>query len=76
MLHPLGWLTANVRPPMTIFALRAVPVFAATVKLIVCGPEPLPGTPEIHGGTPLLVHPHPAAVFTANELAPPPAAAL
>jgi hypothetical protein len=76
MLHPLGWLTANVRPPMRMFALRATPVLAATLKLIVCGPDPLAGTPVIHAGTPLLVQPQPAAVFTANELAPPPADGL
>lgn len=44
---------------------------AATVKLIVCDPAPLAGTPVIHDGTPLVVQPQPATVFTANELAPP-----
>ena len=39
-------------------------------------PVPLPGTPVIHDGTPLLVQPQPAVVFTANELAPPPAGGL
>jgi hypothetical protein len=46
------------------------------MKLIVCGPVPFGGTPVIHAGTPLLVQPQPAAVFTANELAPPPAGGL
>jgi hypothetical protein len=54
-----------------MFALRATPVLAATTKLIVCGPDPLAGTPVIHSGTPLLVQSQPAEVFTANELAPP-----
>ena len=54
---------------MTMLALRgAVSGLAATVKLIVCGPAPLAGTPVIHAGTPLLVQSHPAAVLTANEL--------
>ena len=61
---------------MTMFALRVAPLLAATVKLIVCGPVPLAGTPVIHAGTPLLVQPQPAAVFTANELAPPAADGL
>jgi hypothetical protein len=59
-----------------MFALRATPGLAATLKLIVCGPDPLAGTPVIHTGTPLLVQPQPAAVFTANELALPLAGAL
>ena len=49
---------------------------AATVKLIVVVPVPLAGTPVIHAGTPLLVQPHAAAVFTSNELDPPDADAL
>lgn len=44
---------------------------AATVKLIVCGPLPLAGTPVIHDGTPLVVQLQPAAVLTATELDPP-----
>ena len=48
----------------------------ATVKLIVVVPVPLAGTPVIQDGTPLLVQPHAAAVFTANELGPPDADAL
>ncbi len=61
---------------MTMLALRAGPELAATVKLIVCGPAPLAGTPVIHAGTPPLVQAQPAAVFSANELAPPDADAL
>jgi hypothetical protein len=61
---------------MTMFALRVAPLLTPTVKLIVCGPLPFAGTPVIHAATPLLVQPQPAAVFTANELAPPPADAL
>ena len=62
---------------MTMSALRAAPSeLAATVKLIVCVPVPLAGTPVIHAGTPLLVQPQPAVVVTANELAPPAAVAL
>ena len=57
---------------MTMLAFRGAGfVLAATVKLIVCGPVPLAGTPVIHDGTPLLVQPQPATVFTANELGPP-----
>ena len=56
---------------MEMFALRGTPLFAATMKLIVCGPVPAEGIPVIHAGAPLLVHVHPAAVFTATELAPP-----
>ena len=55
-----------------MLALRATPVLAATVKLIVCGPAPLAGTPVTHAGAPLLVHPQPAAVLTLSELGPPP----
>lgn len=70
-------VTENVWPPMTMLALRGAGLgFAATVKLIVCGPVPLAGTPVIHAGTPLLVQPQPAAVFTANELEPPAAEGL
>ena len=48
-------VTVNVWPPMTMLALRgAGSELAATVKLIVCGPAPLAGTPVIHAGTPLL----------------------
>ena len=76
MLHPLAWLTENIRPPMSMVALRATPVLAATLKLIVSAPDPLAGTPVIHAGTPVLVQVQPAAVFTANELAPPLAGGL
>ena len=48
----------------------------ATVKLIVVVPMPLAGTPVIHAGTPLLVQPHAAAVFTSNALDPPAAVAV
>ncbi len=62
---------------MVMLALRGVgSELAATVKLIVVVPVPLAGTPVIHAGTPLLVQPHAAAVFTANELDPPEAVAL
>lgn len=54
-----------------MFALRGAPPFAATMKLIVCGPVPEGGIPVTHAGAPLLVHAHPADVFTATELAPP-----
>ena len=75
-VHPDAWLTAKVRPATVIFAFRAGPVLAATVKLIVLGPVPLAGMPVIHEGTPLLVQKHPAHVDTTNELAPPAAVAL
>lgn len=63
---------------MTMFALRAGPVFAATVKLMVVVPVPPTDIPVIQAGTLLLVvvHEHPAAVMTSNALEPPPAAAL
>ena len=61
---------------MTMLALRAGPVLAATVKLIVVVPVPLAGTPVIHAGTPLLVQPHAAVVLTSNALEPPDADAL
>ena len=61
---------------MTMSALRAPPVLAATVKLIVCGPVPLAGTPVIHAGTPLLVQLQLAVVVRSNELEPPAAGAL
>jgi len=61
---------------MTMLALRAGPELAATVKAIVCGPAPLAGTPVIHAGTTPRVQAQPAAVFSANELAPPDADAL
>ena len=62
---------------MSMLALRAGPVLAATVKLIVVVPVPLPGTPVIHAGTPLLVQLQLATgVFTTNELGPPAAVAL
>ena len=75
-VHPLAWLTAKVWPPMTMLALRAGSVLAATVKLMVVVPVPLPGTPVIHAGTPLLVQLQPAVVLTSNELEPPAADAL
>lgn len=56
-----------------MFALRGMPLFAATMKFTVCGPVPVAGIPVTHEGAPLLVQVHPAAVFTATELAPPPA---
>ena len=60
-----------------MLALRGVgSEFAATVKLIVVVPVPFAGTPVIHAGTPPLVQPHEAAVFTSNELGPPDADAL
>jgi hypothetical protein len=34
-VHPLAWLTVNVCPSMTMLALRAGPVLAAALKLIV-----------------------------------------
>lgn len=49
---------------------------APTVKLIVVVPVPLLGTPVIHDGTPLLVHPQLDAVLTSNALPPPAAGAL
>ena len=33
-------------------AVRAAPAFAATMKLMACGPIPLAGMPVIHEGTP------------------------
>jgi hypothetical protein len=62
---------------MVMLAVRGVgSELAANVKLIVVVPVPFAGTPVIHAGTPLLVHAHAAAVFTANELDPPDADAL
>lgn len=75
-VHPLAWLTAKVWLSMTMLALRAGPVLAATVKLMVVVLVPLPGTPVIHAGTPLLVQLHPAVVLTSNELEPPATDAL
>jgi hypothetical protein len=75
-VHPLAWLTAKVWPSMTMLALRAGPVLASTVKLMLVVPVPLPGTPVIHAGAPLLVQLQPAVVLTSNELAPPAADAL
>jgi hypothetical protein len=70
-------VTAKVSPPIVMFALReAGSGFAATVKLMVVGPEPLAGTPEIHAGTPPLVHAQPDGVFTSNALELPAAPAL
>ena len=67
----------KVWPPMVMLALRELGSgLAATVKLIVVVPVPLAGTPVIHAGTPLLVQPHAAAVFTSNALDPPDAGAL
>lgn len=67
----------NVWPPIVIFALRDVGSgLAATVKLIVVVPVPLPGMPVIQAGTPLLVHAHPDAVLISNALEPPAADAL
>ena len=53
---------------MLIVALRAAPVFAATLKLTTRDPVSLAGTPVIHEGTPLLVQAHPGAVVTAKML--------
>ena len=39
-----------------MLALRAGPVLAATVKLIVCGPVPLAGMPVTQVGTSLVFH--------------------
>ena len=50
--------------------------FAATVKLMLVVPVPLPGTPETHEGTPLLVQAQPDVVFTSKVLEAPPATAL
>ena len=75
-VHPFAWLTANVWPSITMLALRAGPVLAATVKLIVVVLVPLAGTPVIHAGAPLLVQLQPAVVVTSNELEPPAAVAL
>ena len=62
---------------MMMLALRELGSgLAATVKLIVVVPVPLAGTPVIHAGTPLLVQPHAAAVFTSNALDPPDAGAV
>ena len=62
---------------MLMFALRGVGSgFAATVKLIVCVPLPLAGTPVIHAGTPALVQLQPDAVVMSKALWPPPAEAL
>ena len=75
-MHPFVWLTEKVCPPMTMLALRAGPVLAATVKLIAVVPVPDAGTPEIQEGTPLLVQAHAAVVLTSNELDPPDADGL
>jgi hypothetical protein len=70
-------VTLNVCPPILMLALRGLGLlFVATMKLMVVVPVPVAGTPVIHGGTPLLLQVQPAAVFTANELAPPAAVAL
>jgi hypothetical protein len=69
-------VTAKVWPSMTMLALRVPPVLAATVKLMVVVPVPLPGTPVIHVGTPLLDQLQLAVVLRSNALAPPPADAL
>ena len=61
---------------MLMLALRSGPVLAATVKLIVVVPVPVPGTPVIHDGTPMLVQSQPAVVVMSNELDPPAAYAL
>jgi hypothetical protein len=75
-VHPFAWLTPNVCPPRTILALRAGPVLADTVKLIVVVPVPDEGTPVIHAGTSLLVQSQPDVVVRSNVLAPPAAVAL
>ena len=70
-------ITANVRPPMVMLALREAELgLASTVKLMVAGPVPPAGTPFTHVGTPLLVQLQPAGVVTLKELEPPPAFAL
>lgn len=72
-----AWVTENVCPPIVMFAVReAGSVLAATVKLIVVVPVPLPGMPVIHAGTPLLVHAHVDVVLISNALEPPAAVAL
>jgi hypothetical protein len=57
---------------MVMVALRARElVFASTVNSMSVELVPPAGMPVIQEGTSLLVQSQPAAVFTANELAPP-----
>ena len=62
---------------MVMVALRARELgFASTVNSMSVELVPPAGMPVIQDGTSLLVQSQPAEVFTANELAPPPADGL
>ena len=65
------WEIVNVCPPTCIVAVRAGPLFEATVKLTVPVPVPDPPDMAIHVAAVVASHPHEAPVLTEKELPPP-----
>jgi len=66
-------VTVYVCPPIVIVAVRATPVFAATVTVTVADPVPLPGANVAHVALLDAVHPHVVALavnVTVTALAP------